>query len=77
MSGAHQSLSHRLTRMNFIVSGTALVVAGLTLTAYDVATFRESLARNLSTTAQIVGANSVAALVFEDPQTAERLSTGR
>ena len=72
MSGGHQSLSHRLTRMNVIVSGTALVVAGLALTAYDVATFRESLARNLSTTAQIVGANSVAALVFEDPQTAER-----
>jgi signal transduction histidine kinase len=72
MSGRHRSISHRLTRMNFLVSGTALIVAGLTLTAYDVATMRESLARNLSTTAQIVGANSVSALVFEDPQTAER-----
>ena len=72
MSRGHHSISRRLTRMNFLVSGTALVVAGLTLTAYDIATMRETLARNLSTTAQIVGANSVSALVFEDPETAER-----
>jgi len=72
MSSPRYSISRRLTRMNFLVSGTALVVAGLTLTAYDVATLRGSLARDLSTTAQIVGANSVSALVFEDKQTAAR-----
>ena len=72
MSARHHSISRRLTRMNFLVSSTALVVAGVTLTAYDVAALRENLARNLSTTAQIVGANSVSAIVFEDAETAER-----
>jgi signal transduction histidine kinase len=71
MSARRPSISRRLTRMNILVSGTVLVVAALVLVAYDVLTLRESMVRALSTEAQIIGANSASALVFEDPRTAE------
>jgi signal transduction histidine kinase len=65
-----RSISHRLTWMNLVVSGTALVVAILVLVAYDFVRFRDALVRDLSTKAQIIGANSVSALVFADAETA-------
>jgi len=34
-------------------------------------TFRQSMLRNLSTQAQIIGSNSISALLFNDPQSAE------
>jgi signal transduction histidine kinase/CheY-like chemotaxis protein len=39
--------------------------------AYDKVTFRETMLRNLSTQAQIIGSNAVSALVFNDSQSAE------
>ena len=66
------SISAKLTWMNMLVSGTALLLACAAFVAYDLVTFRETLARNLSTQAQIVGANSVSALLFNDPSTAEK-----
>jgi len=38
---------------------------------YDTVTFRETIVRNLSTQAQIIGSNSASALLFNDPQSAE------
>jgi signal transduction histidine kinase len=52
--------------MNLLVSGAALLTACAAFVAYDLATFRESLVRNLSVEAEIIGANSVAALEFDD-----------
>ena len=60
------SLARKLTRMNLLVSGTALLTACAAFVAYDLATFRETLVRNLSVEAEIIGANSVAALEFDD-----------
>ncbi len=65
------SISRKLTWMNMLVSGTALLLACAAFIAYDMATFRTAMVRNLSTQAQIIGSNSVSALLFNDPQSAE------
>jgi hypothetical protein len=63
MLGARSiSITKRLTRMNMLVSGAALVTACVAFIAYDVLTFREAIAYNLSIQAQIAGASSVSAL---------------
>ncbi len=65
------SISRKLTWMNMLVSGAALLLACAAFIAYDKLTFRETMVRNLSTQAQIIGSNSVSALLFNDPQQAE------
>ena len=67
---AIKSISKRLTLMNMLVSGTALLLACAAFFVYDQITFRRSLVHTLSVQAQIVGSNSVSALVFNDPQSA-------
>jgi signal transduction histidine kinase len=66
------SISRTLTRMNMVVSGAALLLAGLAFAAYDAVSFTQAMVRNLSTQADIVGSNSVSALLFSDPAAAER-----
>lgn len=66
-----QSISTKLTWMNLLVSGTALLLACLAFLAYDLVIFRQNSIRNLSTQARIIGANSVASLIFNDPQSAK------
>jgi signal transduction histidine kinase len=66
------SISRTLTRMNMVVSGTALLLSGLAFAAYDAVSFTQAMVRNLSTQADIVGSNSVSALVFNDPEAAGR-----
>src|SRR5258708_29861767 len=65
------SISKKLTWMNMLVSGVALLSACAAFVTYDLSTYRSVIAGNLSTEAQIVGANSVAALVFNDPRAAQ------
>ncbi|MGB7281277.1 MAG: response regulator [Candidatus Acidiferrum sp.] len=65
------SISRKLTWMNLFVSGAALLLACASFIAYDMLTFRATMVRNLSTQAQIIGSNSVSALLFNDPQSAE------
>ncbi len=67
-----RSISWRLTWMNMLVSGFALLIAGAAFAAYDVATFRDELVRNVSTQAQIVASNSVSSVLFNDPKTAQQ-----
>jgi len=66
----NDSLSARLTRMNLIVSGAALLLAACAFFSYDLLSFRSDLIRSLDAEAQIVGQNTVSALVFNDPQSA-------
>src|SRR6267378_886842 len=66
-----QSISRKLTWMNMLVSGAALLLACAAFIGYDTVTFRETIVRNLSTQAQIIGSNSASALLFNDPQSAE------
>src|SRR5258708_35518149 len=57
--------------MSMLVSGAALLLACAAFIAFDMITFRQAMLRNLSTQAQIIGSNSVSALLFNDPQSAE------
>ncbi|MGA8152220.1 MAG: response regulator [Terriglobales bacterium] len=67
----HYPISKKLTWINMLVSGVALLLACAAFFAYDLYTFRVGIVHNLSTEAQIIGSNAVSALVFNDPQTAE------
>ena len=72
MPGAQaNSISRKLTWMNMLVSSAALLLACTAFIAYDRVTFREAKVLNLSTQAQIIGSNSVSALLFNDQQSAE------
>lgn len=70
LAGA-RTISGRLTRMNLLVSGIVLVLAVLAFFSYDVFSFRQILINNLEAEAQIIGANSITALTFDDPLSAE------
>ena len=61
-----RSISAKLTIMNMLVSGSALVLACVGFLIYDQITFRQGLVRTLSAQAQIIGSNSVSALLFND-----------
>ncbi|HEY7818448.1 MAG TPA: CHASE sensor domain-containing protein, partial [Vicinamibacteria bacterium] len=65
-------ISRKLTWINMAVSGTALVVACAGFVAYDIVSFRRNFTTYLSSQARIVEANSVTALVFNDPASAQR-----
>ncbi|MGH9727871.1 MAG: ATP-binding protein [Candidatus Acidiferrales bacterium] len=67
----NQSLSRNLTLMNLLVSGAALLLACAAFVGYDQINFRQSVVNRLSTQAQVIGANSVTALLFNDPHSAE------
>lgn len=64
------SILQKLTWMNILACGMALGIACTAFIAYDIISFRASIMRNLSIQAQIVGANSVSALLFNDSQSA-------
>lgn len=70
-STVDNSIKKKLTRMNVLVSGAALLISCAAFVACDIVTFRESMVHNLSIQAQIAGFNSVSALLFNDPKTAE------
>src|SRR5258708_11835923 len=67
----NSSITKRLTTMNVLVSGAALLISCAAFVAYDRVSFRQAMVHNLSIQAQIAGSNSVSALLFDDPQTAE------
>ncbi|HEV2381304.1 MAG TPA: ATP-binding protein [Terriglobia bacterium] len=65
------SITRKLTWMNMLVSTVVLFLACAGFVAYDLTTLRAAIVRRLSIEAQIAGANSVSALVFNDPHSAE------
>src|SRR5437899_8191864 len=64
------SIKKKLTLMNMLVSGATLVLACVAFGAYELTTFRSTMVQNLSIQAQIVGANSASALLFNDAKSA-------
>jgi signal transduction histidine kinase len=70
MAPGQKRISTRLTLMNMLASGAALVLACAGFFLYDQISFRQNLVHTLSAQAQIVGSNSVSALLFNDPQSA-------
>ena len=66
------SIAGKLARLNALVSGTALVLACTGFFLYDFYNVRSELIGNLGIQAQIIGSNSISALVFDDPSAAEK-----
>jgi signal transduction histidine kinase/CheY-like chemotaxis protein len=64
------SILKKLTWMNMLVSGAALLMACLAFIGYSLGTYRKTALRNLSTQAHIIGSNSVSAILFDDPKSA-------
>ncbi len=65
------SLSKKLTTMNMLVSGGALLFASVAFFAYEFAAYRTNVILARGTEAQIVAANTVSPLIFNDPKSAE------
>ncbi|HEX4136989.1 MAG TPA: ATP-binding protein [Bryobacteraceae bacterium] len=64
------SIRQKLTWMNMLVSGAALLLACTAFAGYELTDFRQTLVQGLSIQAQIVGANSASSLLFNDPEAA-------
>ena len=66
-----QSITSRLTRMNLLVSGIALLLACAAFSTYDWVTFRANTVRARAGQALMISINSVSALEFNDALTAQ------
>ena len=64
------SITKKLTWMNMLVSGAALLLACGAFITTDTILYRQGMVRNLSVEAQMIGDNSVSALLFNDPKSA-------
>src|SRR5712691_13495730 len=70
------SIKRELTLIIMATSAVALVLACAVFAIYDWFTFRQTMTRDLSTLAEVLGANSTAALTFSDQRAAgETLAT--
>ncbi len=67
----NDSIPTKLTWMNMLVSCIALIFAATGLFAYDLYDFRASTVRDLAIQAQIIGSNSISAVLFDDTHSAE------
>ena len=71
--GRSLSIRQKITRLVLLTCGVAMLAACGIFATYDYATSRTSLARDLTTLAQITGSNSTAAISFEDAQSAREI----
>ena len=69
------SIRRKLTLLMMLISSVVLALAGGALTLYEGVTFRHSMTQSLSTLADIAGANSTGALIFNDKAFAEKVLT--
>jgi signal transduction histidine kinase len=65
------SIATTLTWMNALVSGIALLLAYVSFLAYNLVTSRQAAVDHLTVEAQIIGANSVSAIDFNDDAAAQ------
>jgi methyl-accepting chemotaxis protein len=65
------SITRKLTWMSMLVSGTALLLACGAFIAYEAVLYRQTMVRDLSVQAQIIGDNSISAVLFNDTHSAE------
>jgi signal transduction histidine kinase len=65
-------IARELTVLNVLVSGATLLLALIVLCSYDIYLVRQSTVTNLSTQAQIIGSNTVSAILFDDAKSAEQ-----
>jgi signal transduction histidine kinase len=65
-----KSISTKLMGMNFLVATIALSLACASFLVFDAYSFRKNLTSSLQTEAEILGSNSVSALLFNDSESA-------
>jgi Periplasmic sensor domain len=65
-----RSISARLYWINALVGGIALALAYVSFFAYNLVTSREAAVNNLTSEAQIIGSNTVSAILYNDPAAA-------
>ncbi len=63
-------LERKLALVVLVTSTLSLIVTCIAIVGYETTTFRDRVVKRLSATAQLIGANSSAALTFHDPKTA-------
>jgi PAS domain S-box-containing protein len=66
------SIRYKIALIVLVTSGTALVIAGASLVTFDVRSYKTALVSDLSVKADIIAANSTAALAFEDYDSAKK-----
>jgi two-component system, sensor histidine kinase and response regulator len=78
MSRRIRSLSIRtkLTLITMVTGTVALLSASMLFVGADLVAFRQSMVRDLTSTAQVIGANSTAAVAFVDQTSAEEILAG-
>ncbi|WP_328514315.1 CHASE sensor domain-containing protein, partial [Ralstonia solanacearum] len=64
-------LGRSVLRTNMAAAAAALAIAGVLLIAFQFVALRAALVRDVHVQARIIGANSVAALLFNDRRAAE------
>ena len=69
------SIKYKIALIVLVTSGAALMIAGASLVTFDVRSYKSALVSDLSVKADIIAANSTAALAFEDCRE-RRLVTG-
>ncbi len=72
----HTSLKRKLMVIVMLTTTAALVMTTFAFLGYEFVRYRSALVRNLSSLAEIVGANSTAALAFNDPRAANETLRG-
>ena len=70
------SIKHKLQVIITLTSIAVLLVSSLTFLAYDLSVFRGSMTNDLNTLAEVIGANSTAALTFNDPASGAEILEG-
>lgn len=61
-----RSIASMLTWMNVLASGIALMLVYVSFLGYNLFSLRDAAIASLSGEAQIVGSNSISAIVFDD-----------
>src|SRR5712671_5454005 len=69
----NQPIKRKLMAVILLTSGVVLLLACGTFLGVEVLTFRQTMVRNLSTLAQVIAANSTAALAFDNPHDAKEV----
>src|SRR5947209_17774420 len=65
------SIKRKLVLMNMLVSGGAVLLACIVFGLFELNSLKIAMVRALSSQAQIIAANSSAALLYNEPKSAE------
>jgi hypothetical protein len=66
-------IKRKLVRSILLTSLPVLLLACTALMWYEIISYRQTTAKNLSTLAGIIAANSSASLIYDDPKVAEEI----